>query len=434
MNLIKTVTFCSVLGSAFSIAAQVPATWSYQDCIDYARLHNIQLQQSALNEQVSDYSVEEAKAQWLPTLDFGTSHSYSNSPWGTNTNSLNGNFNLNAGWTVYNGGRRSNNIKLSETQREIDRLATTDLFRSIKTDLLTVYLNILYARESIDIYEETVQLSEAQALRAQGLMEAGKLSRVDYAQLKAQLEQDNYSLVNARSQYATRTLELKKILQLGISDSISAAPLDWPEAQVLADLPPIAESYAMALDTDIQLKSLALQDDAADLDIAIAKAGRLPVISLNAGVGTGYAVPGENFGTQLKKGWGEQLGISLQLPILDQKKTKVAVAKAQLAKQGVALDTDQRLLDLQQAVESWYVTTREAQSRYVAAVEQEKAAALSNELINERFTLGLVNPVELLTAHNTLLEARHSVLQAKYMALLGEKMIEYYRTAEISLP
>lgn len=437
MKLTKTLTLFSLLAASqlsVSADAQSPGVWSYSDCVDYARIHNIQLQQSIISQQMADCNVEEAKAQWLPTLDFSTSHVYGNSPWGDPANRLTGNFNLGAGWTVYNGGKRENSIKLAEKQREISQLATTDLLRTIETDLLSVYLNILYARESIDIYEETVELSQAQTNRAEGLLEAGKISKVDYAQLKAQLEQDNYNLVSARSQYATRAMELKKILQLGITDSITAAPVDWNSVGMTAELPPIAESYAMAVDTDVLLRSLALQSDAADLDIAIAKAGRRPQISLNAGVGTSYGVPGDNFGDQLKYGLGEQIGLSLSLPILDQKKTKVAVATAKLAKENVALDTDQRYLDLQQNVESWYVTTREAQSRYRAALEQEKAAALSNELVNEQFQLGLVNPVELLTYHNSLLEARHSVLQAKYMALLGMKMIEFYRTALITLP
>lgn len=408
--------------------------WSYQDCVDYARAHNISLRQSMLAQERAGYELEAAQAQWQPTLDFATSHAYSNSAWSSPHNTFGGNFNLNAGWTVYNGGIRSNTIKLNKKQREIEGLATSELFRTIETDLLTVYLNLLYARESIEIYEETVQLSQAQADRARQLMEAGTLSRVDYAQLKAQLEQDNYALVNARSQYATRRMELKKLLQLGLTDSITPAMVDWQEDEILAALPPMRESYLMAIDTDLQLQSLGLQKDAADLNIAIAKAGRLPKINLNAGIGTSYALPTDNLGLQLRNALSEQIGVSLSIPIFDQKKTKVAVAEAKVAKMGIELDTDQRLLDLSQAVETWYVNVRESQSRYLAAVEQEKSAALSNELINERFTLGLVNPVELLTAHNNLLEARHSVLQAKFMAVLGRKMIDYYRTATVSLP
>ena len=81
----------------------------------------------------------------------------------------------------------------------------------------------------------------------------------------------------------------------------------------------------------------------------------------------------------------------------------------------------------------WYIDVRSAQSRFVAAEEQLKSAELTNELTNEQFNVGLVNPIDLMSAHNDLIEARHSVLQAKYMAILGQKMIEFYRTSTITL-
>lgn len=62
-----------------------------------------------------------------------------------------------------------------------------------------------------------------------------------------------------------------------------------------------------------------------------------------------------------------------------------------------------------------------------------ESAVLTDRLTNEQFSLGYVNTVELMTAHNSLVEARHSLLQSKYMAILGQKMIEFYRTATIEL-
>lgn len=49
------------------------------------------------------------------------------------------------------------------------------------------------------------------------------------------------------------------------------------------------------------------------------------------------------------------------------------------------------------------------------------------------FRLGYVNTVELMNAHSAFIEAQYSLLQAKYMALLGQKMIEFYRTAKVTL-
>ncbi len=415
-----------------TVSAEV---WNYADCVDYAKSHNISLQKLRLNEQTSEYNLEEARAQWQPTLDFSTTHGFTNMPWGNNgnKNAYNGQLGLNAGWTVWNGGERERTIERNQLNTEISRIDTEDAIRTLETDLLQVYLNILYAREAIEIYQDAANLSGAQAERMRQLMEAGSASKVDYAQLKAQHEQDLYSLVSAQGTYDTRRMELKKLLELGIDRNIELANVEVTAAEVLAALPPIDESYRMAVATDLKLKGLKLEEDGAELDIEIAKASGRPRISLNAGIGTGYYVPGGSFGNQLKQSLNENIGLTLSIPILDNKRTKLAVAKAQVQQLNAQLDADLRYTELAQSVENWYIDTRSAQSRYNAAVQQLESAKTSNELTNEQFNLGLVNPIELMTAHNNLIEAQQSLLQAKYMALLGQKMIEYYRTTTVSL-
>lgn len=409
--------------------------WTYADCVEYARQHNISLQKSRIAEQMSGYSLEEAKGQWQPTLDFATTQGYTNTPMAeSNRNTYNSSYGFNAGWTLYNGGKRENTIKQQKLNVEISRYNTDDMLRTLETDLLQVYVNILYSRESIGIYEEAAKVSKAQADRAQQLMEAGKLSRVDYAQLKAQYEQDKYNLVNARSTYDSRRMELKRLLQLGIDSEITPVAVSWTKEEVLAGLPPIEESYQLAIATDAKIKGLDLGQAVSELDVEIAKGGRMPQIGVNAGIGTGYYAPGKSFGTALKQGLNENIGLSLSIPILDGKKTSTAIAKARAAQLDAQLDIDQRETELAQTVENWYIDTRSAQSRFSAAESQRESAKLSDELTNERFRLGYVNITELMTAHNSLIEAEHSLLQAKYMAMLGRKMIEYYRNASVSLP
>ncbi len=426
-----------ILSTAIMLTATIASaqtSWTYADCVAYAREHNISLQKSRLKEETSAYDLEEAKAQWQPSLDFSTTHTLSNTPWADgNKNSYNSSYGLNAGWTVWNGGLRENTIRQSRLRTEIDRLNTGDIMRTLETDLLQVYMNILYAREAIGIYEEAVKVSEAQADRARQLMEAGKLSKVDYASLNSQYEQDKYSLVNARGTYDTRRMELKQLLELGIDDNISLADVEWTAEQVLAQLPPIDDSYRLALETDLRIRGLEMEKSSSDLDIAIAKAGRLPKISLNAGVGTGYFAPGGAFGTSLKQAWNENIGLTLAIPILDNKKTKTAVARAKVTRLGAELDIEKRRTDLAQTVENWHIDTRSAQSRFEAAETQLESAQLTEELTDERFRLGYVNTVELMNAHKAYIEARHTLLQAKYMAMLGQKMIEFYRNAKITL-
>lgn len=408
--------------------------WTFSDCVDYAREHNISLLKSRLSEQTAEANLSESQGQWQPSLDFATTHGFTNYPWGDSpNNSYASSYGLNAAWTIWNGGERENSIKQNRLRTEQARLNSGAIMRSIETDLLQVYLNILYAQESIGIYEEAVQLSQAQADRAERLMDSGKLSRVEYAQLRSQAEQDRYSLVNARGTYRTRLLELKQLLELGIDAEIAPAPVSLDSATIMAALPSIDESYNLALQTDLQIRGLEVEASASELDVAIARAGHMPNLRLTAGVGTGYNAPGESFGNSMKRRLNEQVGLTLSIPILDNRRTKAAVARAKVAQLDAGLDIDKRRTELAQLVENAYVDTEAARSRYLAALSQLDAARLADELANEKFAVGYVNPIELLTAHNSLIEAQHSLLQSKFMALLGMKMIEFYRTATVNI-
>jgi outer membrane protein TolC len=64
---------------------------------------------------------------------------------------------------------------------------------------------------------------------------------------------------------------------------------------------------------------------------------------------------------------------------------------------------------------------------------QLESAELTSELVNRQFELGDVNAVELLTAHNNLLNARLELLQSKYMAILSNKTIQYYATQSVNI-
>jgi outer membrane protein len=426
-----------LLSVATMLSASAQQQWSYQDCVDYARDHNISLQQSRLAGESSQYSLEAARAQWAPSLNFSTSQGYVNTPFakdGVNKNAYSSNYGLNAGWTVWDGGSRENNIKRSELQTNIAELTTNDLFRTLETDILSLYINILYAKEAITINEDAVVVSKEQMDRAESLMNSGRLSKVDYQQFVAQYEQDRYAVVNAQGTYDTQRMQLKKLLELGISQSMELQACEWTAEQVLAQAAPIEESYQLALITDAQLQAKKLEIESAELDQKIAKSSKYPQIALNAGVGTGYNAPGSAFGDQMKWGWNENIGLSVSVPILDNKKTKVAVAQARIDKLNAELDQAARENELAQTVEGWYVDLQTAQARYISGAEQVKSVELSDTYVNEQFKVGKVNTVELLQAHSNLLSARRELLQAKYMAMLSQKMIEYYRTASVTMP
>ena len=166
----------------------------------------------------------------------------------------------------------------------------------------------------------------------------------------------------------------------------------------------------------------------------IARAGYAPSITLNGSVGTGNGSgTGFSFGDQLLNGLNEHIGVTLSIPIFDNKTNKTNVAKAKIEKLNTDLKLQSKLNDVAQSVESYYIEAQNAQAKYVSGKKQLESAQLTDELTNEQFKLGLVNTLDLLSSHNTLLNARQELLQAKYMAILNIKMLDFYQNKGITL-
>lgn len=439
--LITAVCAASAVGAAMaqspadSIA--LPRLWSYAECVDYAKTHNISLQQSMLTRESGLQDLEAAKAQWFPSLNFSTSQGFTNYPRpadGMKKNSYSGSYGLNAGWTIYNGGKRENTIKRNELSDEVNSLAVEAIHNNLETEILVCYLQILYARDAISIAKQTCEVSRVQKERAEQLMNSGRMSRVDYVQLESQYLNDEYNVVSAEASYNTRRLELKKLLELGIDADMQLPELNFNDTAVLQPLPAKADVYAAAIAWLPELRSLGIEGEMSDLDVKIARAGYAPSITLNGSVGTGNGSgTGFSFGDQLLNGLNEHIGVTLSIPIFDNKTNKTNVAKAKIEKLNTDLKLQSKLNDVAQSVESYYIEAQNAQAKYVSGKKQLESAQLTDELTNEQFKLGLVNTLDLLSSHNTLLNARQELLQAKYMAILNIKMLDFYQNKGITL-
>lgn len=199
-------------------------------------------------------------------------------------------------------------------------------------------------------------------------------------------------------------------------------------------LPDLNESYRLALDTDATLKATRMRGEMAGIDVDVARASGRPSVNLQAGVGSGYYTAQSGaWGEQMKRGLNEQIGVTLAVPIFNQKKTRTAVAQAKVTELDTQFDVASREDEIGQALEGWYIDMESARSRFEAGRSQLEAASLSSQLLNRKFEVGYVEITELLQAHSQLSTARHELLQAKYMAVLARKMVEYMRTSTVTL-
>ena len=443
-------TACCALGctalwaqdATTTAADSLPARWDLQTCIDYALQHNITIQRNRISAQSTEEDLKTAKAEWFPSLsgnvsqrivnrpntDNGTIISGDNITTSQSKTSYNGSYGIDANWTLYNGGSRVNGIKQQKLNSRIAELSVAESENSLPEHIMQLYMQILYAAEAVKVTEGTLEVSRATFERGKQLYDAGSLSAADLAQLEAQVSNDNYQVVTAQATLQDYRLQLQQLLEL---DGDYEMQLDMPEldnTDILTPLPLKDDVYRTALALRPEIESGRLNIEAADLGIKVARAGYIPSISLSAGIGSTNANGNDfSFSEQIKQNWNNSLGVTLSIPLFNQRQTKSAVNKAKLQKQTSQLDLLDSQKELYRTIENYWLDARSAQQQYEAALQQVKSSQTSYDLVSEQFSLGMKNTVELLTEKNNLLNAQQSLLQAKYMALLNAGLLRFYQ-------
>lgn len=421
---------------AMSIGAQDGVKlWTLNDCLDYALAHNIQVKKSKVSQLSGEEDLQHTKAQLFPSLSAGISQNLTNYPSSDvdKNNVYNGSYTVNASWSLFDGGRRMNNIRQSEIQQNVNELAVQKSENDIRIAIVQSYMQVLYAIESVRINGNTVEVSGAQLERGRELLKAGSISRVDVSQLESQNSSDKYRLVVSQTNLDNYLLQLKQLLELDLTDEIRIEEPELDREAIMALLPDKETIYQTSLTVMPEVKSSELSLDMAAIEIKKAKAGYLPSLSFNAGLSSGHASGAGNFGDQMWNRLNENIGLTVSIPIYSNRENKTAVNKARLASMTSELELINTRKQLLQTVEGIYLDATSSQNQYLAAIEQMRYSEESYQLIEEQFNLGMKNTLELLTSKNDWLNAQQEMLQAKYMAVMSVQLLNIYQNKQIKL-
>lgn len=429
-------------------AVQAQKKWTLQECIDYAMENNISLQKTRLTRRTATETLRQAEASLFPTLSASTNQSVGYRPWtnngvstvtnGTVSTSINktyynGSYGINASWTVWNGNRNRNTVKLdrlSEEQAELDSAYTAN---SIQEQITQLYVQILYQTEAITVNEQSLEASKKNEERGQEMFNVGKIARADVAQLTAQRATDEYNLVNARSNLADYKLQLKQLLEITDAEFDIAVPVTSDE-QALRDIPSLPVVYETALNTRPEITRSQLGIQASDVQLSIAKAQRLPTVNMTGGVGTSTnSLSSNGWGNQMKTNFDASIGATLSIPIIDNRSARTAVNKAKIEQERALLDLQEKQKKLYSDIEGFWLDACTNQQRFRAALLNVESEELSYELLSEQFRLGLKNIVQLLTGKTNLLTAQQNKLQSKYLTILNVQMLKFYQGEPIEL-
>lgn len=465
--LLLSVLFVSVAGHSQRGA------WGLQECIKYAIDHNIGLQQSFLNTQVSKNNSEQIKATVLPSLNAGAQHIYN---FGqtidrftntfANTQVLSQNFYLSSNLTLWSGLSQYNNIKASEFtyMSGVENLKQQQ--NDLSLNVANAYISVIFSEEILKISKNQFDITKEQLERTQKLVTAGSLAKSVEYDIVAQLANEEVNVTTAENNFQIAKLNLRQLMDL---DSIGEFNVVKPDIDVQGQqlLTVTVESvYEAALKSQPQIRSGEYSVLSADKTYAATKGRISPTLSMTGSLGTGYSglakdIVGYNsvadtlgvipafgplvyqrqdpilrnkpFADQFRSNVNKSIGFTLTIPLYNGLQTNTAVKNSKINLLNAQLALDLNKQNLYKTIAQAYLNAKAALNKYSASKSSVDAAAQSFKFAQQKFNAGAITAFDFSTAKNRLFAAESNLLQAKYDYVFKLKVLDYYQGKQLEL-
>ncbi|MDD4190182.1 MAG: TolC family protein [Mangrovibacterium sp.] len=432
-----------LLFSFVVVARSQTKFWTVNDCIDYALSKNTDVRKSYLSTQSNELSLEQSKANLLPSLtgSVGNNLNWSKSfdqetgQYGGLSGSNSTSYGLSTGITLFNGFKMKTSIEQAKLNLEGGKYYSETVKESMELSILNAYLQILYAQESVNNAQEQIKSTTEQLAFAEERLNVGVISNADYLQIKSELASEKLTLARAKSTLSIAKVNLMQLMELPMGEQFEVANPDLGPLLELKDQVNAEEIYTQALGFKPEIKQAALTLESVKLDEKIAWANLLPQLSLNAGLSTGWSnqVKGFNYSEQLKNTITPSVGLTLSVPIFQNKLGEINMKQAQLAADDAELDEINTKNELRKKIEQACVDIETAASQYRASVELYESAKESYQVASEKYGLGLLNSVDFLSVKTDLITSESELAQSKYNFIFSSKILDFYKGISISL-
>ncbi len=408
---------------------QITHRFSLEQCLDYAMGNNYNRQSLKLSEDAMEDSWQQSKKERLPDLNASLSESLSSNK--ENSSSWGGNYGLNAGVTLYQGGNINNTIEQNKLKMQQSAFQTSQYENNLTIQILQSFLNVLGNEELLKYQEAVVKASEEQAKQGKEQFRVGKVLESDYLLLEAQYANDKNNIIDTQIARDNSLITLKSLLSMNPNEDLTIVYPDTSAITAMTLLP--EKNYVMeqALQTMPDMKISQYNVDIANVGTKLAKSSYFPTLSLNGSVGTGHYNDFSNYSSQLSNNLNEQIGITLSIPLYDKNRTKSKVTQSKIALKQAELDQKQTELDILQNVATEYQNVVSAYNKYQTTDIRQNAYLKTFEAYRAQFNAGAITAVDLLQQQNNFISALNDYIQSKYGFILKRKVLDVYMGVKV---
>lgn len=480
----KRLGYCLLFLISLNVSLKAQDKWDLQRCVMYAVANNISVKQADIQARIAALTLKLRQAGRYPNLNFSSSSGYnfgrSINPATNqfeNTRFFFSNYQLQSGANLFNWFSQRYSIEASKLDKQAADVSVDKARNDIALNVAVAYLQTLLAYQQVQVGNVQIAQTRSQLDLTQKKVNAGALPELNLLEVQAQLATDSATYIASQSTFQQNLIQLKALLSLDM-----AVPFDIATPEVtsiplesLADLQPVSV-YQQALKNLPLQRADQFRYQSALVTIKAARAAMYPTLSAFAGIGSTYSslypdrsktvvtpLPGfdtiglvvqtapgvfspilspkynsyvqyATYGKQMFNiNLGERIGVSLSVPIFNNRQLKTNWERAKLNAQSVKLQLEQDNLNLQTDIYNAYTNAVNAQQRFFSSQKAVLAAQKALDFSQKRFDAGLLATFELLTNQNNLNKARLNALAAQFEFVFRMKLLEFYKGQGIKI-
>lgn len=374
---------------------------------------NPELRSLSKNVDFAEEEIDLAKSDYRPDVaaNAGITHLQSDNDlrnsWESNTSKTIG---LSVSQPIYRGGRTAANIN---EQTALKGFAENNFDNDIQNkvlDVVTVYMNVIQAREALDVNLNNKNLLQERLNATNAGFEAGELTRTDMSQAESRFAQAEAEYVAAKANLDIALSDFRQVT--GIMDPVELAYPDLDQGV----LPVTLDDALYKAESDNPfLKAFRERVKAANYNVDEQQGAFLPEVSLGGAVDvTDQPISGAGLYDREETA---TLSLTASLPLYQKGIIRNRLRQAHIAKAQREADLEDVRRQVVDAVISAWETYQSSASRIKARRAQVEAARIALDGIDLERQVGTRSVLDVLDANQDLKDAELSLIDARSNAV-----------------
>lgn len=435
--------FFIIFSLLFSFAQRsAQRQWSFDECVQYAIDHNINIQQRTVDLQIKQNDLNTAKNDWMPSLSaigaqrfsFGNAYASTGTmPSATDSYSADlayTNATVELDMPVFDGFRRINKKRAAHWSVEQATANLATARKNLSIQIATYYLQVLYEKGMMEVAQSQVETCRQMCDKTRKLVDDGKNPQSDLADAQAELATNEYELTVSRGRFQMALLTLLQLLNLQNVEDFDIQ--DMADEQLInATIHNPNQLYADIVEEYPSIVAGKAEVEKSKFDIATARADYYPTIDFKASLNSYYL---NFFHMSHDKGlfgqfWNnksEVVGLHFNVPIFNHFQTRNNIRKAKMQLLNNQLALDDRRQRLRKDIDQAYYDALNARDKFLSAQKSQEASQLSYRYENDKYEAGRSSYYDLTQATQRLRKAQENAVQAKYEFIIRQMVLDIY--------